>query len=531
MRHILLFLIIQLTGCISAFSQDSLGTSPPNILLIVVDDMGWNDVSYHGSEIQTPFIDSLASQGVELDRFYVHSACTPTRSSLMTGKTAVRLGCVNPISKNNKLGLPLSEKIMPQYFKEKGYSTALVGKWHLGRYKKENWPYNRGFDHFYGNLTGGIGHYDHVHGGALDWQRNGVSIEEEGYTTHLLTAEAIKLLKAKGEKPFFLELCYAAPHMPNEAPEEAIFPYREIENKNRQLHAAMVSEVDKGIQKIIETLEETGLMKNTIIWFMSDNGGKNLVGTPKKVSEPILSAVETWGEPLPFPFWEFLRDNMINGAGDNSPLKGGKATVYEGGLRVPAFIYAPSFLSQQKINQRITVNDVLPSLAAAAGIHHVDTTDLDGVNQWSFMKNEAPYPKNTFVSEGKWKQAYFKDEWKLVVDKKGDDRPELYKVMEDPTESHDLAAQNPELVSSLAAELQAFPRGESIDDPLWRVFLDPDQFGGKANRKPYAGVEGRNMGPLHPIFYALGTVFLILLVLIIWILSMLFRTVSRDSKK
>ncbi|MBX2872667.1 MAG: sulfatase-like hydrolase/transferase, partial [Saprospiraceae bacterium] len=122
----------------------------PNVVLIVIDDMGWNDVGYHGSEIRTPAMDRLAKEGVELNRFYVHPACSPTRSALMTGKAAVRLGFVNPLGKNNVKGLPLSETIMPQYFKEKGYSTNLVGKWHLGRFKKEYWPYNRGFDHFYG---------------------------------------------------------------------------------------------------------------------------------------------------------------------------------------------------------------------------------------------------------------------------------------------------------------------------------------------------------------------------------------------
>ena len=131
--------------------------SSPNVILIVIDDLGWKDVGYHGSEIKTPTIDKLATEGVELNRFYVHPTCSPTRSSLMTGKAALRLGFLNPIGKNYKKGLPLSEKIMPQYFKEKGYQTNLVGKWHLGRFTKDYWPQNRGFDHFYGYLTGGIG--------------------------------------------------------------------------------------------------------------------------------------------------------------------------------------------------------------------------------------------------------------------------------------------------------------------------------------------------------------------------------------
>ena len=206
----------------------------------------------------------------------------------MTGKAALRLGFLNPLGKNYKKGLPLSEKIMPQYFKEKGYQTNLVGKWHLGRFTKDYWPQNRGFDHFYGYLTGGIGHYDHVHGGGYDWQRNGETIREEGYSTHLLTAEAVKLIQEKpSDKPLFLEVCYAAPHMPNEAPATAVARYQSLPDSNRQLHAAMVTEVDKGIQQIYETLEQEGLLDNSIIWFTSDNGGLNSSAVAKNIKEGI----------------------------------------------------------------------------------------------------------------------------------------------------------------------------------------------------------------------------------------------------
>lgn len=529
MKHIFFILPFQLLIYLSLYSQNTFTSAPPNVLLVVVDDMGWNDIGYHGSEIQTPILDQLAAEGVELDRFYAHSACTPTRSSLMTGKTALRLGCVSPIAKNNELGLPLSEKIMPQYFQEQGYFTALVGKWHLGRFKKEYWPYNRGFDHFYGNLTGGVGHYDHVHGGSLDWQRNGTTIEEEGYSTHLLTDEAINLITTKTEQPLFLELCYAAPHMPNEAPDETVAAYQHIENRNRQLHAAMVSEIDRGIQRIVKTLKEAGLMENTIIWFISDNGGKNLVGTPEKVAEPILNAANIWGTPLPVPFWEFLRDNMVNGGGDNHPFKGGKATVYEGGLRVPAFIYAPAFLPQQKVVHRITVNDILPTLLTAAGIEGFDTTNVDGRSQWQALKQEATPSQHPFVSAGKWGQAYFKDDWKLILNKDGD--PELYQIVKDPTEQTNVARRYPDVVAALTAELLAFPQGESIDDPLWRVFLDSDQFGGEIDREPYAGREGRVSGPLHRVFYIGGAIILVLIAGLVWGISFLIRRMGRRNRE
>lgn len=508
---IILFSIFQL----QLFAQFTDTIAPPNVLLIVVDDMGWKDVSYHGSEIQTPTIDRLAAEGVELNRFYVHPSCSPTRSSLMTGKAALRLGFLNPLGKNNVKGLPLSEKIMPQYFKEKGYQTNLVGKWHLGRYKKEYWPTNRGFDHFYGYLTGGIGHYNHLHGGGLDWERNGKTIREEGYSTHLLTTEAIKIInEKKPTQPLFLELCYAAPHLPNEAPESAIVEYQHLDNKNRKIHAAMVSEIDKGIQKIYETLAQKDLLENTIIWFMSDNGGLNFEGFPKEIKDPIVKMTEIWGRPLPITFLDFFRDNLENGASDNSPFKGGKMTVYEGGVRVPSFIYAPNFLKPQKVDSRITVNDVLPTLTTAVGIQTFDTTNVDGTNQWSFLKNQTKTLIPDFITHAQFGEAYYKDNWKLLLPNNG--IPELYQLEEDPTETNNVAAQHPDIVNLLTKDLQSFPRGAVVNDPLWKVALDPDIFGGEGeDRPPYAGIEGSTRGPLHPIYYVLP-LFLLGIIGFVW---------------
>ncbi|MEL7533686.1 MAG: arylsulfatase [Bacteroidota bacterium] len=514
MKYLPFIFVLQFWAYSLMQAQDSLSQRPPNVILIVVDDMGWNDVSYHGSEIQTPTLDHLAKAGVELNRFYVHSACTPTRSSLLTGKTALRLGVINPIGKNNVRGLPLTEKIMPQYFKDAGYATHLVGKWHLGRYQKEYWPYNRGFDHFYGYLTGGIGHYNHVHGGALDWQRDGQTVIEDGYSTHLLTDEAIKILQAETDQPFFLELCYAAPHMPNEAPHESVAAYNHLDNANRQLHAAMVSELDKGIKKVIETLASTDQLANTIIWFMSDNGGLNLAAAPKDVSEPLMQLTDIWGSPLPFPFWEFLRDSYVNSAADNSPLRGGKGTVYEGGLRVPSFIYAPQLIQSQKVNHRITVNDVLPTLVEAVGLAKLDTAGLDGVSQWAYLQHEAPVPAKPYLTVAKSQQAYFKSDWKLILDEAGE--VQLYQVETDSTETNDLSAQYPDVVHELKAELLAFPRGEPIDDPLWKVFVDPDKFGGEIDREPFAGLEGSVSGPMHRNLYIAGLLILLVIGLMLW---------------
>jgi arylsulfatase A-like enzyme len=166
---------------------------------------------------------------------------------------------------------------MPEYFRDAGYQTFLVGKWHLGFREPAYRPTSRGFDHFYGHLTGGIGFWDHVHGGGLDWQRNGETLREEGYSTHLMAAEIDRLIAQRDpSKPMFLYAAFNAPHLPNEAPEETIAQYAHINDPNRRVHAAMVSELDAAIGQLLATLDEQGMLENTLVWFMSDNGGLNL---------------------------------------------------------------------------------------------------------------------------------------------------------------------------------------------------------------------------------------------------------------
>jgi arylsulfatase A-like enzyme len=176
----------------------------PNVVIILADDLGWRDVGYHGSEIATPRLDRLAAEGVVLDRFYAQPTCSPTRAALMTGKAPLRLGVVSPLSKNNPTGLPLGERLLPEHLREAGYQTFLTGKWHLGHRHRDYLPTARGFDHFYGHATGGIGYWDHVHGGGLDWQRNGETLREEGYSTHLIADEAVRLIETRDPgRPFF----------------------------------------------------------------------------------------------------------------------------------------------------------------------------------------------------------------------------------------------------------------------------------------------------------------------------------------
>lgn len=517
------YIVFILFSKVFFFNSNCNAQEKPNVIVIVADDLGWNDVGYHGSDIRTPTIDRLAKEGVELNRFYAHPTCSPTRSALVTGKSPLRLGFLSPLSKNNRLGLPLSESTIADYFKQNGYQTNLIGKWHLGRFSKDYLPNNRGFDHFYGYLTGGVGHYDHIHGGGLDWQRNGKTIREEGYTTHLLTDEAIRVIENHSKnQPFFLELSYAAPHMPNEAPKKTVEQYQHLPDTNRQLHAAMVTEVDKGIQRIYEALQKEDILDNTIIWFTSDNGGECAEAYLESTKKRIKQLTEIFGTHLPVEALEFVRNNISNSASDNKPLRGGKGSAYEGGVRVPAFIYAPQFLKSQRIEQRITINDMLPTLAAAVGFENFDPTDLDGVKQWAYLSGKRDYFSADYIVHGTYgKEAYYQDNWKLVVTE--NDSLELFNLQNDPLETTNVAKKNEAIVATMFGKLKAFPRGKSVHDPIWKTVLDMDEFGGKENRPPWAETEGVNAGPLHPIYYILPT-FLLGVIGLAWYIRLKIRT-------
>ena len=464
--------------------------SAPNIVIILADDMGWNDVGYHGSEIRTPHIDRLAAEGLELDRFYAQPACSPTRAALLTGKSSQALGIYSPLSKLNPTGLPLTEKLMPEYFRDAGYQTFLVGKWHLGFREPAYRPTARGFDHFYGHLTGGIGFWDHVHGGGLDWQRNGATLREEGYSTHLMAAEIDRVIERRDpEEPMFLYAAFNAPHLPNEAPDEAIKQYENIGDPNRRIHAAMVSELDNAIGQLMTTLDEQGILDNTLIWFMSDNGGLNPAANPEWML--IWSKrLEGWfGRPLPFTLWEFIRTNALDGGSDNTPLRKGKKSIYEGGARVPSVVYWKGQVAPSQSAQMVTVRDVLPTVLAAAKLTTAEPmAAFDGVNQWPSLIAGAEGNTPDYLINADEGEALYRYPWKLLALKSGD--VELYRLDNDPTESADLSAAQPDKVAELWQALDEYPRGESVNVPLWRSLMDIDFFGGEEDRAPWSEIDG-----------------------------------------
>jgi arylsulfatase A-like enzyme len=462
--------------------------------MIVADDLGWNDVGYHGSEIKTPNIDRIAREGLELDHYYAQPTCSPTRAALMTGKSPRRLGVDFPISKNAPGGLPMSERLLPERLADEGYQSLMVGKWHLGHFEKRYFPHRRGFEKFYGHVTGGIGYWDHVHGGGLDWQRDGVTLREDGYTTHLFTDEAVRLLAQRDRsRPTFLYLAYNAPHTPNEAPEATIESYASIENPNRRLHAAMVSELDSEIGRVLAAIDAEGMRDETIVLFLSDNGGLNTNSFPPGMVRLMNGLGSVFGEPLPSASLEWMRGNVLNGGSDNAPLRGGKSLITEGGVRVPGAIWWPGRLEKRRIDGRFTVQDVLPTLLEAIGRGAAIPTDLDGASRWRMLLGEedgADAPD--YLIGGFDGSALYRGPWKLMLPSSpvpfGDTTPRLYRIAEDPTEDRDLAADHPDVVAELTATIEGWPRGPQFQSSPFAIFRDPDTFGGEEDREPWADV-------------------------------------------
>jgi arylsulfatase A-like enzyme len=407
----------------------------------------------------------------------------------MTGKSPMRLGITRPISKNQRTGLPLEETILPQYLARSGYQPLMVGKWHLGHYTPDYFPQARGFEHFYGHVTGGIGYWDHNHGGGHDWQRNGVTLREEGYSTRLMADEAIRVLESRDRsRPTFFYMAFNAPHLPNEAPEESVAKYGTIENEKRRIHAAMVSELDTAIGRVLDAFENQGMLENTLVFFSSDNGGLVPEASPPGLRKLANFLEGLFGRPVPIDGLEFLVTNVNDGASDNDPLAGGKGSVAEGGSRVPAAIWWPGRLEGGIHQGFMTMSDVLPTLLDAIGAHESIPADLDGRSQWASLRNDTTGSTTPttpdYITTGYAGVAIYRAPWKLV----DPESPRLYHIYDDPFEEKDLAADQPEIVEELVTAANAWPRGPESGESIFSILLDPDSFGGTEDREPWADV-------------------------------------------
>lgn len=379
----------------------------PNIVVIIADDLGWNDVSFHGSnEFMTPNIDAMGYHGIILNRHYVMPTCTPSRSAFLTGRYPIRNGMQgSPIGAGQIRGIPLSEKLLPQYLKDLGYNTHLVGKWHVGCYKEALYPTNRGFDTFFGYTYGNLGYFDGVHatsylGAGMDAWRNTSKAWQEfvgHYLTDLLTNEAISIIKKHDiKKPLYLQIAHAAPHAGNKGTKmevrditanEKMFPH--IADTERRLYAGMVKAVDDSVGNIVKTLSDTGLLENTVLVFISDNGA---------------------------PTYERKWDTENHGS--NWPLRGEKCSTHDGGVRVAAVAWSPLFPKAVVSSNLMHITDWLPTFYEAAGGNASLLTHLDGVSQFSALKTQAESPRKDLlieINQNINSYAMISEEWKITM--------------------------------------------------------------------------------------------------------------------
>ncbi len=440
----------QLTNTSCTFEKRKENVSP-NIIIIISDDTGWNDVGYNGSEILTPVIDNMAKEGIQFDRFYVHSVSSPTRASLLTGRYPGRYDITGALG--DAPGLFAGTVTIAELLRQNGYLTSISGKWHLGAVPEAR-PMQYGFISSYGYLRGQIDPVTHLYkDGQRTWQRNDELYEEEGHATDLITNEAIRCIKEghKQNKPFFIYTAYSVPHYPLDEPEEWTDMYSaSIPNKSRRLFAASMTHMDHGIGKILSTLEELDIEEQTLVIYLSDNGGQR-----------------QWSSETEYEGKFEIHDVL----GDNTPLRDWKASIYDGALRVPAVMIWPGKISHRKVTQNVNVADIFPTLAWIAGIEVPEELNIDGINFWPAVIGEK-LPENRTMY---WKRssglfALIKDNWKLIYNgspslEQG--RSMLYDIVNDPGEKQDVSQNYPEIVEELKQELLIEIKKDTIS---WKKF-------------------------------------------------------------
>jgi arylsulfatase A-like enzyme len=428
-----------------ALAQDS----KPNIIFIMADDLGNADLGYRGGEVKTPNIDKLATEGVRMESFYGEPVCTPSRAALMTGRYPMRHGLQTlVIFPSHKYGLPTDERTLPQASKEAGYQTYMVGKWHLGHADQKYWPQNRGFDYFYGNVMGEVDYFTKERGGMVDWQRNGKFLKESGYYTTLIGNEAVKLIESHDpKKPFFLYFASMAPHAPYQVPKEYSDRYASIKDEKRRTYGGMISALDDQIGRVVTALDKKGMRENTIILFASDNGGVTnaLFATgARSPDERKESGGVALGEKPP---------------ANNGELRGGKGSLYEGGVSVPAFANWPAKLQPRVVTEPLHMVDIMPTLLALSGGVGSADHPFDGKDIWPTLKEGKPSPnEDILINVEAFRGAVRKGDWKLVKVATLPGKTELFDLKNDPGEKTNVADRHPDIAKDLEARLLAYAK-------------------------------------------------------------------------
>lgn len=412
---------------------------PPNIVIIMADDLGYGDLSSYEGWIQTSFIDRLAEEGMRFTDFHSSGVvCSPTRAGLMTGRYQQRASIpdvifADPTREEHFHGLQSQELTFAELFQEQGYTTGIFGKWHLGYLRKYN-PVHQGFGEFRGYVSGNIDYISHVdQAGNRDWWKGNQLFFEEGYSTHLITKHAVRFIEENKNKPFCLYVAHEAPHSPFQGPDDpsdripgGTFDVRGSRDDRKEAYREMVQEMDKGIGQIVETLRRLGLDRQTFVIFFSDNGA---------------------------------------GYGSNEPLRGSKGQVWEGGHRVPAIAWWPGHIESGQVTDQLAISlDVFPTILDVAGIKSPASHLLDGRSLLPVLTKGASLEERTLFWQHGNQLAMRRGPWKLVHNAPGledegtgeQGKAGLFNLQNDISESGNQAADHPNRVKTMLQALRTW---------------------------------------------------------------------------
>ncbi|MBL8811208.1 MAG: sulfatase-like hydrolase/transferase [Planctomycetaceae bacterium] len=450
-----ILIMLRLAPVATAHSSEA---PQPNILVIFSDDLGFGDIGVHGGqEVPTPNIDALAASGVRCTSGYVSAPyCSPSRAGFLTGRYQTRFGHeFNPhVGDEESLGLPLTEKTMADRLRTLGYATGLVGKWHQG-FNAAHHPLSRGFDDYFGFLVGGHNYRLHkdaepefgsAHSHNMIYRDREVQ-HLDGYSTDLFTDEAISFIDRNKERPWFLYLAYNAVHTPLEIKDSLRnrIP-ASVTDKNRRGYLSLLLGLDDNIGRLTEHLRKSGIDQNTLVFFVSDNGGSG-----RK------------------PFFAY-------NTGRNTPLRGDKGQTLEGGIRVPFFVVWPGRLPADKVyHSPVSTLDILPTALAVANAE--SDPRLDGVNLLPYLNGEnSTEPHDMLFWRFGPQKAVRKSQWKLIdwrdMEAKTQSGWQLYDLDNDIGEATDLAARHPEIVAELSAAWDSWNRQNIA--PIWHGTANED---------------------------------------------------------
>lgn len=448
-----------------AFVHAGQDTSKPNVLIILLDDLGYADVGFQGcKDIPTPNIDRMAKNGMVCTNGYVtHPFCSPTRAGLLTGRYQQRFGhefnpVYDPLDKNE--GLPLGEKLLPQFMKDSGYKTGWVGKWHLGS-SPAHIPSQRGFDDTFGFIGGGHRYQDWVPNErqyTLPIMKNDKAVDVKNHVTTVLAEQAAAFVQAQVDKPWFLYLAFNAPHTPHEPTAQKLEQFAKIQNLQRRKLASQISLLDDAIGVVMDRLHSSKQSESTLVFFLSDNGGPTQSGAI------------------------------------NTPLRGAKGTVYEGGIRVPFLISWPGKIPNgTRYDMPVISLDIFATALAVAGTAIPTDKVYDGVNLIPYLKGEkkdSPHQQLFWRHGAGQNHAMREGNWKMVRAK---NKPaELYDLGNDIAESKDLANEKPEVAKRMNAALDVWDRELKAPVFLGSSVKNEDWGPGGANQKnnPKASKKG-----------------------------------------